>query len=362
VTAKGIAKIQKRLETLTELLDSGQLADVMGATEKLRASGHSPEVVRIRRAYYRHEHALPVEKERNGLPTELQPRAAQLILPRGVALKTHLVALYAAQCQAAPGRPWRNTIPIAADETSEFSWSGLMAVHARHDPNGRRSSRRENKERQITEAVKKLGTLDLVEFPHAGGTRPFRDFRLLSEGKRGNTAAPIPYRVPTTDNKAVLEMPVTFFTKGWVHLLTTSEIVSYLMWLDLNAGRLPEVPAPFIPGLERAGLYGTTRDTYETHRPLEAFGLLDVEFAEGRHDDGKVASGSDKLCHRVTTVPGALDREAGPVIRKVIEQYAVLGLWDQPIGPFSLWDQPIGPFSLWDQPIGPFGLFRPGRA
>lgn len=72
---------------------------------------------------------------------------------------------------------------------------------------------------------------------------------------------------------------------GGRHLLTPSEITAYLMWLDIN--QRPKQEEFYVTGAIRAGAYGLTREAYETHRALEAFGLIDVTPDPDSHDDGK---------------------------------------------------------------------------
>ena len=52
-----------------------------------------------------------------------------------------------------------------------------------------------------------------------------------------------------------------FFTNGWVNLLTPSETVAYLMWLDVTQNPVHE--EPYVTGVERAGHFGLGRDAYD---------------------------------------------------------------------------------------------------
>lgn len=332
-SATATAKVRARLDALTTLRTSGALAAVADAAEELASRGRAPATIRLRRTYLRHDESRYVDRERNGLPRAEQPPAARLIAPRGVAGRFHLLLLFAAHCQAAPGHQWHNRIPIEPDSTRPFSWMGLLGAHARHTPGGPRvASPRVNKARQITEAVKKLHEHQLLELPNAGTSRPFRDFQLLCDSGASTKAAPIPYKVPRAALPGV-NVPAEFFTRGWVNLLTPSETVSYLMWLDINQN--PVHDEPYVTGTERAGHFGLSRDAYETHRQLEAFGLIDVEAAAGRHDDGKYADyGTEAgrpICHRATLTPDGITRDAAVVIEPVLHAFAAHGTWDRPL-------------------------------
>ncbi|MFJ4737392.1 hypothetical protein ACIP6V_35100 [Streptomyces sp. NPDC088770] len=328
-------KIKARLDALTALRRGG-LSDVSLGYLNLLGQGkssHRGKAVRLRRTYLRHDVPRPVERERNGLPREEQPPAARLIAPRGVAGRLHLVLLFAAHCQASPGRQWPNRIPIEPDSTQPFSWMGLIGAHARHTPGGRRvASPRVNKARQITEALKKLRDQKLLEFPNEGTSRPFRDFRLLCDSGASTDAAPIPYTVPRAADPGI-DVPLHFFLRGWVNLLTPSETVAYLMWLDVNQN--PVHDEPYVTGVERAGHFGLSRDAYETHEPLHAFGLIDVEPALLRHEDGKYTDYGTQsgrpICHRVALTNG-ITRNAADSIEPVLHEFAATGRWSRPLG------------------------------
>ncbi|MEU6347176.1 hypothetical protein ABZ883_40280 [Streptomyces sp. NPDC046977] len=326
-------KIKPRLDALTALRERGALNDVTLAAAELADQGRSPTVVPVRRTYIRHGEIRHVEHERKGLPSEQRPPAARLIAPRGVAGRLHLTLLFAAACQAKPGNQWPNRIPIDPDSAHRFSWMRLIGAHARHAPGGNYvASPRVNKQRQITEGLKKLRDNLLVEFPHAGTRHPFRDFTLLCDSGMSTQAAVIPYRVPKKA-EAIFGIPVEFFTNGWVHLLTPSETAAYLMWLDVDQN--PGHDEPYVTGAERAGHYGLGREVYETHSQLEAFGLVDVTPAAGRYDDGKYTDyGTDPgmpPCHRVSILPEGLRRDASTVLYDALKGYAATGDWSRPL-------------------------------
>ncbi|MGW3361029.1 hypothetical protein ACWDFL_37575 [Streptomyces bungoensis] len=327
-------KVQARLDALVTLRKGGILDDVTTARAELAVHGRTPQNIRLRRTYIRHDVPKPVERERNGLAREDQPPAARLIAPRGVAGRLHLALLYAAHCLSRPGRPWVNHIPVEPDDTQRYSWMRLLAVHARHTPGGRRvASPRVNRARQITEALKKLRDHQLVELPNTA--HPFRDFQLLSETGLSTPAAPIPYSLPRPQHPGI-DVPAAFFTRGWVDLLTPSETVAYLMWLDVHQNPDPlHRGEPYVTGVERAGHFGLGRDAYETHAQLEAFGLIDVEPDLMRHEDGKYQDynpeGGSPPCHRVWLVPDGLDHDAAERIEPVLQAFAAHGSWARPL-------------------------------
>lgn len=328
------AKLAPRLTALNALRQ-GELPAATKAVSELWREGRQPGAVRIRRGYYRHATPRPVVSERKPLPRAERPLAAQMIDPRGIALKTHLLLLFAAHCQAAERAKWRPAIPVEPEEGERYSWMGLMAAHAA-STEGRgiqvRSSQ-ENKAIQIVSAMTKLRRLGLLQ-PRAAAPGPYRRIELLRENGESTEAAPTPYTVPTSAAAGgTVEVPLEFFTQGWVYLLTPSEIVSYLMWLDV-AGNLEG--AGFVTGAERAGHFGLGREAYESHQHLEAFCLISVERPAGRHQDGKfdfeqaTESGSAK-CHRVTVESDGLARPADEIIADVLGRYSATGFWSRPL-------------------------------
>jgi hypothetical protein len=321
--------VKTRIETLAALTRSGMLADAVTAATGLATDGRNPSVVRVRRSYVRHAVPLKVTTERNGLPREKRPPAARLIAPRGVTGRLHLLLLFAAACHAAPGQKWHHTIPIEHGRDQSVSLERLVCAFARHrGGTAYVASPRMNKVRQITQALKTLNDQYLVDLPHRGEHLPFRGFTLLCDSGQSTDNAQIPYRVPKK-NEPCIDIPAAFFTHGWVHLLTPSEIVAYLMWLDVN--QHSEHDEFYVTGAVRAGAYGLTREAYETHQALDAFGLIDVFLDSDRHGDGKYAGyhpdGRPPPCHRVTVTEGGLLQDAAARISRSLNQYAATGEW-----------------------------------
>lgn len=346
--AAAAEEVKTRRATLEALTGSGMAADAATAATELSDTGRRPSAVRVRRSYVRHVAPLRVETERNGLPREKRPPAARLIAPRGVTGRLHLLLLLAAACQAAPGQQWHHAIPIEHGREQPLSLERLICVLAHHrGGTGYVASPRANKIRQITTALKTLDDQHLVDLPHRGERLPFRDFTLLCDSGLSTDNADIPYRVPKK-NEPCVDIPLAFFTHGWVHLLTPSEITAYLMWLDVN--QHPEHEEFYVTGAVRAGAYGLTREVYETHQALQAFGLVDVTPDPDRHDDGKYTGyhpeGRPPPCHRVTVTTDGLLQDAAARIAEVLNRYAATGSWDRPIGSRPAWATAPAPAAV----------------
>ncbi|WP_267242281.1 hypothetical protein [Streptomyces sp. PR69] len=341
-------KVEIRKDQLQALM-GGELPDAIKKAREIHARGKKPQVVRVRRSFVRLEKfGGTVETERKPLPRAERPLSAQMITPKGLTLKLYLLMLFAAQCEAAVGKEWPQPYPIEPDAQKTDSWEGLVATVAKYaGPGVQASSVRTNKIRQIAQAMKALEEMGLLKSATGIKGQVRRGVLLLCEnGKSKDTgAASIPYTVPADDER-FLEIPVGFFTNGWVHVLTNSEIAALLMWFDVmkfDAMHVaPEGRAPMTVGYVlsnvRHGFYGVGRDTYETHKPLEAFQLLDVHRPSKRYDSGKwkdfEEDSSGMVCHRVVLRDGAFDKEAGPVVEEVLKRRDATNEWRRPFGGF----------------------------
>ncbi|MFF4576286.1 hypothetical protein [Streptomyces sp. NPDC001410] len=327
-------KVEVRQDQLKQLRQA-ELPAVLSEAQRIWTEGLQPPVIRIRRSYYRNAVMETVLDERKPLPREKRPPSARMIAPKGLTLKLHLTLLFAAQCAAAPNKPWRDVFPIEPTAESSSSWMALVPTVAKyHGPGIQVASEVTNKRRQLTQALKKLEESGLVR-PSAGPGRSRKGFMLLHENAKSTAAAPIEYTVPG-DADPFLAVPVELFTQGWVHVLTTSEIAALLMWLDalqffgmkLDNGVIVAAVASDI----RAGHYGLGRETYETHQQLDAFGLLDVVRPWQRHADGKwfgYSDDSDLRCHRVALGPEGFNRDAADVVAKVLARRDTRGDWSR---------------------------------
>jgi hypothetical protein len=137
-------------------------------------------------------------------------------------------------------------------------------------------------------------------------------------GKR--SGAPVRYAVPRAGHFSV---PVEFWTNGWVHALTSSEIANWLMYRHrdtLVPSPSPEFLGHAVDAHERGAVYGLTRDMWETHQTLSAFGLLDVTPDPDRRDDGTMIDFSDIRdrghLHRIKVNLAGLEQ---PAVKTVLD-------------------------------------------
>lgn len=340
----GDGKVEVRKDQLKDLL-KGELPDAIEKAREIHERGR-PDVVRVRRSFIRLEKSAGlVEDERKPLPKSKRPLSAKMISPRGLTLKLYLLMLFAAQCEVAAGKEWPGPYPIEPTAERPDSWRGLVATIAKYaGPGVQAASVRTNKVRQIAEAMKTLEEMGLLASATGVKGQVRRGVLLLCENGKSKKAgaANIPYTVPT-DSEAFVEIPIGFFTNGWVHVLTTSEIAALLMWFDVTKfdpshHKLEDgstITQAYVLSDVRHGFYGLGRDAYETHQSLDAFELLDVIRHAKRHDDGKwqdfADDSSDMVAHRIILQTEAFGRDSGQVVLPALRRRHTLGEWGRPL-------------------------------
>ncbi|MFI9580386.1 hypothetical protein ACIHCQ_00690 [Streptomyces sp. NPDC052236] len=151
---------------------------------------------------------------------------------------------------------------------------------------------RGNRVRQVKSAFARLAAENLVIRNVGAPSRPMAVMLLHESGAPGpeqyDYVIPGGYEVPPS----VIVLSELFFTNGWVHLLSDSEIRMYLVLKHL-AARFPRMhkdEGVFCSERERQSLYRISRDVYEAHLTLEKFGLIERVNNPLRHGDGKVVN------------------------------------------------------------------------
>lgn len=337
------ARALKRADGVRELVKQRGLLDVLAALEELHSGGNAGRSVRLRSPYIRNG-AIPygdlwspqgfpsfIEFDKRRRPAErVLPPLAKLLLSQGVALGFHLVALFVAQAQARPGARWENQIPITKRGRG-IAWVDLMAVSAKSSTGGGRpSSYAANKTRQLRASLNLLSNHRLVDIGDPGVRNRYEGFKLLSEDAISSAASFVEYRAPR-ENEAVISVPFEFFTRGWVHLLTKSEIAAYFMWLSLSA------EGEWVTGLwrQRAGLFGLSRDVHDTTQALAAYGLVDVLPPRERRQNGtwrNFSAGEKPYGNKIRVNYRGLWRSAPKTVEGVLRKTAALGKWSRVVG------------------------------
>jgi len=232
--------------------------------------------------------------------------AAQLITPRGLGLSLYLTALFDAQSRRPPGALIRNLRPLLPTG-NDVGWTELiLAVATGSHPD-------DGALRQLHRALTALERVRLVELRRRGAPGRYEHFKLLEEsggGARGRTGYVIPSR-GTAARGTLLEVPAAFFLNGWANILLPAETLVYLIVADLQIRHGTDTV--FIADSTKE-LYSISRDVYEHHRALTAYGLLHRLDNPHRGPDGRILHRPDfeqrPHPHHFQLVPRALEANA----------------------------------------------------
>ncbi|MFD3819807.1 hypothetical protein ACFWRZ_32500 [Streptomyces rubiginosohelvolus] len=271
---------ERRLRRLQQMRKTGAVAKASEALGEIWEAGNKPDPVVLRSAL------LHADGERS--------RLTKLVLPRGLALRFYLLAVFEAQCRLEAGDVWRSIRPLKGAN----SWSTLVAIDGAYDtaageydaalkrmpPELRGSARAEErwrarkledlKLRQVKGALKTLEDLGnedaLVSMPRsARGHRLYEDFALMEEGGRGDMPTPNHYTVSTLSwtGAVTVTLPADFFLRGWIQVLNPSEVATWLILRRMSQ---------WAPGKHRmSGVFLTARPR------MQDFGLRDDAWEDG---------------------------------------------------------------------------------
>lgn len=304
------------LERRHRRIDAGMRRSTSSSIKRLReqhSTGRRPDRIRYRNGYAcLDEPGDPAASDRRALDREKRPPVTRLISPRGAALRLHLTALAIAQFTTRPGQRFTNPFSLVPAATGDTGWTDLLAATATDRTRGGRTNltARDKRRRQAVKSLQTLSSARLVRLPRMDrGSGKYEGFELLDEtASRGPDDDPFPYTVPkTTDD--TFGVPAAFALNGWLHLLEDTELAVLLM---VACGRHSiESEWTVVPATKRNQYYGITREMFEAHHALAAFGLVEVE-SRGRHGDGKSTDFEDQgpLLHRLRLIEGGFEVEA----------------------------------------------------
>ncbi|MFF7249975.1 hypothetical protein ACFZBU_39505 [Embleya sp. NPDC008237] len=246
---------------------------VLETLRRVWEQGRRPDSIRLR-----HEFVLGGDG--------VAPPLSRLMRSRGSALRFYLLAIFDAQCRLAIGESVSpNTRPLNGGGQVD-GWADFISIDAAYDGvtgTYLRSTKQTRTEttarlRQVQGALRTLEQEHLVLIPTkpSKGDRDYGRFQLLSDDSRGNRPTPHVYRVPSSGLLRPL-VPRDFFLHGWVHVLSPSEIVTWLV-LRLLRKRFPDShdeSGVFLYADAREGQFGLKRDAYEDGcAMLQRLGLI----------------------------------------------------------------------------------------
>lgn len=322
--------MNERRERLEEL--RGSFGEALAATRSLPNNRIDLDNVKIRgnyavlpkRAPSGSDRKLPIRSER--------PPATRLLTSRGSLLRFSLLTLFEVQTRISPGRKQlSNPRPLISTGGTSVGWADLLVTDTRdYKPAGthRRSiDTHAKKQAQLKQTITRLSaeSYQLLKLrAGAPANKKFEGFTLLNEcGKRA--AGPnVAYTVPDLLDTDTFTLPVEFFTNGWVHVLTESEIAMVLMCAHKHSSQ----PQGFrMPGDDRLQFYAVSPPTFETHVLLSKAGLLTVTADPKRTATGKLTptaalkSGSMKgvLPHFIEFHPDQFEKDAYATVLDALE-------------------------------------------
>lgn len=226
-----------------------------------------------------------------------RPSLTRLVLPKGIALRFYLLAIFEAQCRLNVGERWENVLPLSG----RGSWSDLVAIDGAYDTQSEtymRDAKGDRKLgdlrlRQVQGALRTLEELGveqaLVTMPRGKrGQRLYESFSLMKESGRGGNQTPDTYTVPQ-DHWSVrtITIPAGFFLNGWVQVLNPSEVATWLILRALSqwARDKHTESGVYLYGKDRLESFGLRRDAWEDGcQRLRAFGL--IRFARSPGQEG----------------------------------------------------------------------------
>ncbi|UZI33477.1 hypothetical protein [Streptomyces sp. VB1] len=270
---------QRRLRRLDQMRKIRSVDGASRALRELWESDKRPEAIVLRSTLL---------ARRKGSDTP--PGLSRLILPKGIAQRFYLTAFFEAQCRLAAGEQWTNVLPLSG----RGSWSDLFALDGAYDAksatymhstvNGRTAE--DLRLRQVQGALRTLeGPGDqyhqsLVGIPRGKREqRLYQSFQLMNEDGHGGKQSPNIYVVPKKNWRAAAttEIPVNFFLNGWVQVLNSSEVATWLALRMLSKWARDKHLATgiYAHGELRSKTFGLRRDTWEDGcQRLREFGLI----------------------------------------------------------------------------------------
>lgn len=299
-------RIKTRLERLQRLSGSehGSVDEkVRTALTHVWETGTQPATIKLRPRFVRLGTPTAGDLgERDCMATPPHPPLALLYrAPHGVPLPVALVMLFVLQCQERKERQrWR--LPLVSSDDGEVGLSDLIAVTTKRRTTESkqrttakyRRPRGEARADRVRSALKRLADpkVEFLTLPRQGvGRGGFSDLVVNQETGPRRFGEAVPYRLPQ-HNESVIEIPASFFLKGWVHALDGREIATWLLFRDLlrqrGAGG-PDGLGLYVTSEDRIAAYRLPKTVWDSHAMLIRFGLMKLVWRmPERRSDGTV--------------------------------------------------------------------------
>jgi hypothetical protein len=214
---------------------------------------------------------------------DTRPPLTRLVHRQSNALSLYLTAIYVAHLEAKPGRAFDNRrYNTRSNEDDSKSWSWLAGLSVPREIRSRRA--------RMRRALDELVAAGLINIQPPGVHYRYESWLLLKED--GSESQ---YRVPSERESDAIQLPATFFLKGWHLVLTPGEIAMLLVIMDM-ARSVGRSTAPgnqqwvALPRSIRRDLYGLTGEIYLHAQQLREFGLVDFQDPMATRRRGKISA------------------------------------------------------------------------
>lgn len=299
-----------------------QRADALGALEERPDAGYQQALAALARVHTENggRQAIHVRRRFFEVPmdAEAKPPATLLVSPRGHSLRMALLVLFVAQSKSGPDHHVLK-LKLSASASDEVAWVDLLMTPAKvgETSAGKKVLRRRADSARA--ALKKLADpgVSFIELPESVKQKgAYDEVRLFEDVGPRSYGPPVRYTVPQP-SEPTIAIPVDFFLKGWIYVLEDTEILTYLMYRSLCARTEPA----HISAHDRECRFGIGSSAWERYNVLENSGLLTVEHAVGRRDDGTFegqASGATPERHHFSLKDAGLAQDAVPAVREAL--------------------------------------------
>lgn len=247
-------------------------------------AGSKPKSILIRRSFVARARRIHVAGEHDKTPRQ-KPALATAVQPRGVTLKLEMTLLFLAQCATRVSA--QIAYPVQSKTDDQLGLIDFLSTGSQPRENTEfRRSRPGMRARQVANALNALAApdLQLAEVGHraSGKVDTSASMWLNRETGPKTTGDVRRYGAPGRQ-EAVISIPIEFFTRGWLQVMTDSEIANWLMWRDQGEMRDAAVTTAddlFLEAQDRLDIYDLTRDAWDTHQMLTRLGLMTVTVGE----------------------------------------------------------------------------------
>ena len=228
-----------------------------------------------------------------------------MVRSHGVALRLELALLFVKQCSNRTGSRLPLRVSALEQEDDTLGLINLFATGTRQRPDSNyKRPRPAMRARQVENALDLLAMpeLQLVTLRSAEGGRSKYDTMWLNRETGVPKAKDVPrYTAPTSGH--VVSIPIEFYTRGWIQLLTDSEIWNWMVWRHRAHMTGPADTSAMglrLNADDRLGIYDLTRDAWDTHQVLSRVGLMTA-------NPGEITSTSTSRGQRFRKEPHEFD-------------------------------------------------------